>query len=148
MSTRLRHAKSITKKLRRAPVNALLMLALGAMGALHRNTGLKASPALQQSADQPQAGTYSLLYSFQCGPDGQYPEAGLVRDSSGNLYGTTYEGGQYSYGTVFKVTSGGTESVLHSFVGPPTDGTSPQYGNVTLDAVGNVYWTTIAGGEF
>lgn len=60
-------------------------------------------------------------------PDGANPEAGLVRDSSGNLYGTTTSGGEYSYGTIFKLTSGGTESVLHSFAGYPSDGEYPLY---------------------
>jgi uncharacterized repeat protein (TIGR03803 family) len=138
MSTRLRHANSTSGKLLRAPANALLMmLALGTAAALHA----------QQSADKSLAGTYNLLYSFQCSPDGAYPEAGLVRDSSGNLYGTTFNGGQYGNGTVFKVTSSGSESVLHSFAGPRSDGEDP-IGSLTLDAAGNVYGTTESGGEF
>jgi len=149
MSTRLRHAKSISGKLLRAPVNALLlMLALGMGAAFHRNAGLKASPALHQPADRPPAGTYSLLYSFQCDPDGDQPIAGLIRDSSGNLYGTTFRGGQDEYGTVFKLTSGGTETVLHRFAGGPSDGSNPHYGSLTLDANGNLYGTTLYGGEF
>jgi len=149
MSTRLRRARSISGKLLRAPVNApLLMLALGMAAASHGNAGLKASPALHQPADKQPAGTYSLLYSFQCHPDGDQPIAGLIRDSSGNLYGTTFRGGQDEYGTVFKVTSGGTETVLHRFAGGPSDGSNPHYGTLTLDANGNVYGTTLYGGEF
>jgi uncharacterized repeat protein (TIGR03803 family) len=139
MSTRLRHASSIPGKVLRAAGNALLvMLALGTAAALHA----------QQSADKSRAGTYSLLHSFQCSPDGETPESGLIQDSSGNLYGTTINGGQHDYGTVFKVSFSGVVSVLHSFAGPPTDGRNPIYGSLTLDAAGNVYGTTYSGGEF
>jgi uncharacterized repeat protein (TIGR03803 family) len=139
MNARLRHANSITGTRLRAPANALLlMLALGTAVVLHA----------QQSTDKSLAGTYSLLYSFQCSPDGENPQDGLVRDSSGNLYGTTTDGGQYGYGTVFKVTPDGTESVLHSFAGPSSDGANPFLGSLTLDAAGNLYGTTTSGGEF
>lgn len=106
--------------------------------------------ARSQSPDgaKSQAGRCSLLYSFQCSPDGDEPESGLVRDASGNLYGTTLSGGQYSDGTVFKVTSSGTETVLHSFAGYPSDGSYPELGSLTLDAAGNLYGTTSGGGEF
>jgi uncharacterized repeat protein (TIGR03803 family) len=138
MCIRLRHTNSNSGRLLRAPANALLLrLALGTAAALHA----------QQSADKP-AGTYSLLYSFQCSPDGKTPESGLVQDSSGNLYGTTVNGGQYGYGTVFKMTLGGAETVLHSFAGPPSDGGYPDYGGLTLDAAGNLYGTTSGGGQF
>lgn len=140
MSTRFRHANSISGRLLRAPANALLLM-----------LALATAPALQaRSADQSQAraGTYSLLYSFQCDPDGGYPQSALVRDSSGNLYGTTEAGGQYGYGTVFKVTPSGSETVLHSFTGPPSDGGHPQYGSLTLDGAGNLYGVTPEGGAF
>jgi uncharacterized repeat protein (TIGR03803 family) len=139
MSIRLRQANSITGKLLRVPANALpLMLALGTAAALHA----------QQAADKSPAGTYSLLYSFQCSPDGETPSGGLIRDSSGNLYGTTNDGGQYGYGTVFKLTSSGTESVLHSFGGSPSDGGYPEFGTLTLDAAENVYGVTPNDGQF
>ena len=107
---------------------------------------LRTVATLHAQSDKPQAGTYSLLYSFQCAPDGLQPESGLVRDSSGNLYGTTIAGGEYGYGTVFKVTPDGTESILHSFGGSPLDGSSP-FG-ITLDPGGNIYGITPVGGEF
>jgi uncharacterized repeat protein (TIGR03803 family) len=137
MSTRVRRAKSNLGIGLRARANALLLiLALGTAAGL-----------CAQSADKSQAGTYSLLYSFQCSPDAAYPFAGLILDSSGNLYGTTFYGGQFGGGAVFKVTPGGAESVLHSFAGPPSDGEDPIYGSLTLDAAGNVYGTTAYGGE-
>jgi len=64
--------------------------------------------------------TETVLYVFQDGNDGANPEAGLIRDKTGNLYGTTYAGGpsrcQHSgCGTVFKVALDGTETVLYAF---------------------------------
>ena len=134
---RERCANPISGRLLRAAAQALLlMFALGSAAALHA-----------QSAEKPQAGRYSLLYSFQCSPDGLYPKAGLIRDSSGNLYGWTYSGGQYGNGTIFKVTPEGSETVLHSFAGAPSDGSGPM-GSLALDAAGNLYGTTYSGGEF
>src|SRR5258708_13844962 len=73
-----------------------------------------------------QAQTYKVLYSFKCGPsDGQTPEAGLVRDPAGNLYGTTANGGSASNGgVVFKIAPDGTEPILHRFTGNPSGGFS------------------------
>lgn len=154
MSARLTHADSIPGRPLRAPVKTLLLLmALGMAVSLRAQSADQsdeqpAEPGGDQSADQPVAGTYSLLYSFQCGSDASTPETGLVRDSSGNLYGTTIYGGQYDYGTVFKLTPDGTETVLHSFAGAPSDGDNAFAGGITLDATGNIYGTTYAGGEF
>src|ERR1700733_7514272 len=64
------------------------------------------------------ASKFTTLYNFTGGADGGYPEeGGLVQDQAGSLYGTTYLGGTSGYGTVFKVTLSGTETVLHSFTG-------------------------------
>ncbi|MGC9237993.1 MAG: choice-of-anchor tandem repeat GloVer-containing protein, partial [Thiomonas sp.] len=90
------------------------------------------------------AGAESVLHSFGAGTDGNTPYAGLVMDASGNLYGTTSSGGANGYGTVFKITTAGVESVLHSF-GSGTDGNTPLAGLV-MDASGNLYGTTDAGG--
>src|SRR5271166_4711647 len=93
-----------------------------------------------------QAQTFTLLYSFTGGTDGAYPYAGVVQDASGNLYGTTFEGGGASrWGTVFKVDTGDNETVLHSFNGRTKDGQFPQAGLV-LDQSGNLYGTTFRGG--
>ena len=90
-------------------------------------------------------GVETVLYRFS-GPDGDHPAAGLVRDSSGNLYGTTFYGGtaSCSCGTVFKLTPSGTESVLHSFTGG-SDGKFPQ-GALLIDSSGNLYGTASEGG--
>jgi uncharacterized repeat protein (TIGR03803 family) len=91
------------------------------------------------------SGTESILYSFTGGADGGYPFAGLLRDKAGNLYGTTYLGGASGLGTVFKLDSAGTETVLHSFAGGTTDGEYP-YGGLLRDKAGNLYGTTEEGG--
>jgi len=90
-------------------------------------------------------GSESLLYSFNPanGSDGYDPAAGLI-NVNGVLYGTTSAGGKYGKGTVFKVTAGGTESVLHSF-GNGTDGAVPEAGLV--DDNGVLYGTTYQGGK-
>jgi uncharacterized repeat protein (TIGR03803 family) len=91
----------------------------------------------------------TILHAFQSnGIDGTFPWAGLTRDASGNLFGTTYTGGTYGFGTVFKMTlsSSGTwsESVLHSFTGG-ADGSQP-YAPITIDAAGNLCGSTVYGG--
>jgi uncharacterized repeat protein (TIGR03803 family) len=87
------------------------------------------------------------LYSFTGYPtDGQHPLAGLVRDTQGNLYGTTDWGGPSNDGTVFKITPSGVETVLHSFRGG-SDGLNP-HGSLVLDAKGNLCGTALYGGAF
>jgi uncharacterized repeat protein (TIGR03803 family) len=88
------------------------------------------------------AGVETVLHNFT-GPDGTNPNAGLVRDKAGNLYGATSGGGAASQGTVFKVDARGAETVLHSFTGP--DGSDPD-GVLVLDKEGNLYGTTFFGG--
>jgi uncharacterized repeat protein (TIGR03803 family) len=95
-----------------------------------------------------QAQTYSVLYKFHGKPDGANPSAGVIRDATGNHYGTTNVGGAYNAGTVFKVSTTG-ETVLYSFcpAGPPcTDGAFPSAGLIR-DAEGNLYGTTGSGGS-
>jgi uncharacterized repeat protein (TIGR03803 family) len=70
-------------------------------------------------------------------------------DATGNLYGTTTQGGVYNNGTVFKLRHGPTgawrESVLHSFQGEPNDGYYP-LASVIFDPAGNIYGVTDHGG--
>jgi uncharacterized repeat protein (TIGR03803 family) len=90
-------------------------------------------------------GILTTLYSFMGTPDGEYPQAGLMVDAEGNLYGTTV-GDDYRSGTVFKLDRAGTETVLHTFALDGVDGTTP-YGGLTRDAAGNLYGTTYYGGD-
>ena len=91
-------------------------------------------------------GKETVLYSFRAYPDAAHPEAVLIRDAAGDLFGTTtYYGGAYLWGAVFKVTKTSKETVLYSFTGG-TDGGYPT-GGVTRDAAGNLYGTTVDGGE-
>jgi uncharacterized repeat protein (TIGR03803 family) len=101
----------------------------------------------------PSSGSWSetVLYAFQSnGVDPQYPAAGLVMDSAGNLYGTAVNGGQFSGGAVFELSnSGGTwsETILHQFnYSDNHDGINPSCA-LTFDAAGNLYGTTAAGGN-
>ncbi len=91
----------------------------------------------------------AVLYAFQGGNDGASPQAGLIADKAGNLYGTTYNGGGTTNcfggcGTVFKLAPGGTETVLHAFQGG-NDGEYPLAGLIA-DKSGNLYGTTNEGG--
>ena len=103
-----------------------------------------------------------VLYRFLGGNDGKHPNAGLIFDNTGNLYGTTQVGGAnacpYSStstcGTVFELSptpSGGwTETQLYNFVGGGgnnTDGENPN-GGLVADAAGNLYGTTASGGNY
>ena len=90
-------------------------------------------------------GTEVVLHSFTGGADGANPQASLVMDALGNLYGTTMAGGAAGVGTVFKITKKGHETVLYRFTGS-TDGASP-IAALTMDKVGNLYGTTTAGGS-
>jgi uncharacterized repeat protein (TIGR03803 family) len=91
------------------------------------------------------SGTITVLHSFAGNTDGAYPPAGLVRDSAGNLYGTTAQGGSSSnMGSVFKVDTSGKETILHSFTSP-RQGMLPEAG-LLLDKAGNLYGTTYYGG--
>lgn len=95
---------------------------------------------------------FSVLYRFcskQNCSDGRWPNAGLISDVAGNLYGTTSAGGAtcrlYGCGAVFKVAPDGTETVLHAFTAE-NDGSGP-YGSLIADANGNLYGTTATGGS-
>jgi uncharacterized repeat protein (TIGR03803 family) len=89
------------------------------------------------------SGTITVLASFN-GADGANPQDGLVMDSSGNLYGTTYAGGTSGDGTVFELAQGrGTVTTLASFDG--TDGVGPRT-PLAMDGSGNLYGVASGGG--
>jgi len=93
-----------------------------------------------------QGQTFTTIFNFTGGPDGGSPNAGLIQDPSGNLYGTTENGGSghyYNYGVVYEIDPVGTETVLHNFGGYP-DGSTP-LAPVVRDKAGNLYGTTSSG---
>lgn len=87
-----------------------------------------------------QTQTLTVLHNFTGAPDGIYPNGALLLDQSGNLYGTTSQGGTGGIGTVFKVDSSGSESVVYSFSG--SSGGAHPLGGLVRDAAGNLYGTT------
>jgi uncharacterized repeat protein (TIGR03803 family) len=97
------------------------------------------------------SGKESVLYAFTGGTDGANANGNLLIDGKGNVYGTTYAGGDLSCsnnssvgcGVVFKITPAHHEVVIHTFKGP--DGAGPSYGLVA-DVKGDGYSTTIYGG--
>jgi uncharacterized repeat protein (TIGR03803 family) len=96
------------------------------------------------------SGTLTTLHSFcsqaNCA-DGKYPSARLVQATNGDLYGTTFVGGTYNAGTVFKITPSGALMTLHSFCFPVScaDGGAPGAGLVQATN-GYLYGTTDSGG--
>ncbi|HEY3637905.1 MAG TPA: choice-of-anchor tandem repeat GloVer-containing protein [Rhizomicrobium sp.] len=96
----------------------------------------------QQPAE---AKAFKVIYSFPAATDGAAPHAGLIQDSAGNLYGTTFYGGNTSEGrgVAYKIAPGGAETVLHNFSGG-TDGGLPA--GLMRDSSGNLYGTTEQGG--
>jgi len=95
-------------------------------------------------------GNETILHHFRGGSDGANPNAGVVEDSTGNLYGTTRYGGQgcdgEGCGTVFKIATSGAETILYRFR-DGSDGANPLSG-VALDSAGDIYGTAWAGGIF
>jgi uncharacterized repeat protein (TIGR03803 family) len=101
------------------------------------------SVAMNRSA---QAQTFNVLYIFKGGHrDGGTPYAGVIRDSAGNLYGTTAFGGRFKNGTVFILDKSRKETVLNTFTGKANGGV-PYFGSLLRDAAGNLYGTTLSGG--
>jgi uncharacterized repeat protein (TIGR03803 family) len=94
-------------------------------------------------------GTETTLYTF-CSQmycrDGSGPDGGLIADSSGNLYGTTYLGGANGGGTVFELAADGTETSLYSFGFYGSDGSYP-LGTLVADGQGNLYGVNQVGGD-
>ncbi len=91
--------------------------------------------------------THNVLYQFAGGSsDGYGPNSGVVLDSNGNLYGTTYYGGAFGPGVAYQVSYSGsnwTESVIHDFQGAD-DGSNPVAGLI-FDSLGNLYGVTPTG---
>ncbi len=90
------------------------------------------------------------LHAFTGGNDGAYPQAGVILDAAGNLYGATSAEGSGGGGTVFELSpsaGGWTYTVLYSFTGHGSGMIVGPVGNLVLDAAGNLYGTTFIDGE-
>ncbi len=98
-----------------------------------------------------QSQTYRVIYNFTGqGSDGATPYGGPILDRLGNLYGTTYLGGKYGAGSVYRLSPNGsswTYASLYSFKAG-FDGSGPAFGSLALDANGALFGTTEGGGYF
>jgi len=90
-------------------------------------------------------GTLTALYNFSGSADGASPYGKLVQATDGNFYGVTAQGGSSGYGTVYKITSGGTLTTLHNFTAAKSDASTPRDGLIQATD-GFFYGTTSAGG--
>lgn len=128
---------------------------------IHRivaNSIFYATLACMTGAGAASAATETGIYGFQCEPDGSEPLAGLVQIKTGNLFGTTFEGGTSQGGTVFNLTppategANWTESVAYSFDSqveqpPVTDATHPM-GGLVVGKGGALYGTGYYSADF
>ena len=100
------------------------------------------------------AQTYTILYTFQGQSDGGFPQGGLYRDSSGNLYGITNTAGNrndcnnYGCGTVYKLDPSGQLTVLHTFTGGADGWPNATWGSLIPDPAGNLYGMASIGGLY
>ncbi len=91
------------------------------------------------------SGKKTVFYAFKGGTDGIFPTGTLLRDATGDFYGTTAQGGDANNdGIIYKLDKSGKETILHHF--NYYDGSSPKAG-VILDEAGNLYGTTQFGGH-
>ncbi len=145
-------------------INPVAGLTLDSAGNLYGTTtagGFGGSGTVFRLSHKGSGWILSVLFSFTGGSDGGEPNAGLIFDRAGNLYGTTTEGGELNCGGIFPSGCGTVfelqpppctaepcpwrETVLHTFIGG-TDGAFPVNGDLVFDQAGNLYGTTAAGG--
>jgi len=90
------------------------------------------------------SGDERVLFSFSTA-NGSLPSSGLLRDNAGNFYGTAMEG-PGGAGVLFRVSSDGTEEVLHAFQGGQGTEAAVPAGGVISDGAGNLFGATLLGG--
>jgi hypothetical protein len=142
------------------PIAGVIMDATGNLYGTTPGSGVNQGGVVFELTSEPGGWKEKVLHSFypssynQPAPGGTGPYAGLIMDSSGNLYGTTASGGAncrgWSCGTVYELTpragGGWKEIVLHRFHINGKDGSTPGWGALFMDSSGNLYGTTATGG--
>ena len=143
------------------PMGGLLMDSSGNLYGTTKNGGAYANGTVFELVKSSTGYVATLLYSFkpEAQGDATFSEANLIMDASGNLYGTTVQGGANGSGAVFELVKGSagyTEQVIYSFsagtyisnfTAVNNDGTNPQAGLV-MDSSGNLYGTAFRGGTY
>jgi Domain of unknown function (DUF4214) len=134
-----------------SPYGTLIMDASGNLFGATHGGGTNNVGTVYELAKSGSSYTETVLYSFAGGnTDGGFPDAGVVADGNGNLFGTTSLHGPdiNGAGMVFELVKSGssyTENVLHFFAGGTSDGNEPA-SDLIMDADGNIFGTTIVGG--
>lgn len=105
-----------------------------------------ASLGLALAPPSASAQSFTLLYAFTTATQGSYPAAGVIRDSAGNLYGTTAVGGTHRQGSIFKLSPQRRFTDLYNFTGG-ADGAEP-FSALIRDSAGNLYGTAYMGGAY
>jgi uncharacterized repeat protein (TIGR03803 family) len=108
----------------------------------------KLRPGMFTPPSLPAGWNEEVLYNFTGGDDGNGPNTGVVFDQAGNLDGATSQGGSGGFGVIYQLTPGSpswSENVLYTFTGG-ADGGFPE-STIALDSSGNIYGTTVAGGN-
>jgi uncharacterized repeat protein (TIGR03803 family) len=96
-----------------------------------------------------QDGTKTILHSFGQDQDGAYPQGGISLAPDGNFYGAAALGGANNSGTLFRLAPDGTETTLYSFChGTTCSGGEVPESRLLIDGQGNLYGTTVQGGDF
>ena len=89
----------------------------------------------------------SILYSFQGSTDGSEPLGTACVDSSGNIYGVTFQGGQFGDGSIFEIFAANhTKADLYDFGATADDGVNPD--TIVMDSNGNIFGTARNGGQY
>ena len=127
--------------------NKVSAAVLAAVAMIALALGVVPSWAADKPATHPDS-SLTVLHTFTNTPDCSQPNAALIKDSAGNMYGTTWQGGAYEYGCVFELSPDGqggwTYNVIYSLTGG-SDGAFPE-APLALDSQGNLYGTTVIDG--